>query len=88
MTVNINQTKESEKRMKLNTLGSNQNEITLPNGDVIFFSYNTAVAANVGGAFFRTEKHWSVTTSKHINRWLDGAKAETKPQDWFDTLTN
>lgn len=73
--------------MKLNTLGSNQNEITLPNGTVILFSYNTPVAACVEGAFYRTGKHWSVTTSKHINKWLDGREASEQPQEWFDNLS-
>lgn len=71
--------------MKLNPIGSNQFEVTV-NGAVILFSYSTPVAANVDGAFYRTAKHWSTTTSKHINRWLDGRQAETKPQEWFENL--
>lgn len=78
---------ESVKQMKLNTIGTNQNEVTLGNGSVIFFSYNTPVAAIVEGSAYRTEKKWSVTTSRHINQWLDGRPAETKPQAWFDTLS-
>lgn len=74
--------------MKLNCIGSNQNEVTLGNGTVVFFSYNTAVAARVGGNVFRTDKYWSRTTSKHINQWLDGNTAPEKPQAWFDSLTS
>ena len=74
--------------MKLNTIGANQNEVTLSNGTVVFFSYNTAVAARVDGKSYRTEKKWSVTTSRHINQWLDGAEAEVKPQAWFDALAD
>lgn len=72
--------------MKLTNLGSNQTEIEM-NGATVLFSYKTPVAAHKDGKFYRTEKSWSVTTSRHINRWLNGAHAETKPQEWFDNLT-
>ena len=71
--------------MKLNNIGPNQTEITT-NDKTVFFSYNTPVAANVNGKFYSTEQKWSKTTSKHINQWLDGRNAETKPQSWFDEL--
>ena len=66
-------------------IGSNMTEINA-SGNSVLFSYRTPVAANVGGKFYRTEKSWSSTTSKHINKWLNGANAEEKPQDWFDSL--
>jgi hypothetical protein len=73
--------------MKLNNLGVNQVEITKSDGTVVFFSYNTPVAAFVPGVgYIRTEKHWSSTTSKHINKWLDGRPAPTFPQSYFDSL--
>ena len=72
--------------MKLTKLGPNQTEVEI-NGAVVLFSYKTPVAANKDGQFFRTAKHWSVTTSKHINAWLNGATANEQPQEWFDTLT-
>lgn len=71
--------------MSINPVGSNQTELSTESATVLF-SYKTPVAANVGGKFYRTEKRWSVTTSKHINQWLDGAAAETKPQEYFDNL--
>lgn len=74
--------------MKLNCIGSNQNEVTLGNGTVVFFSYSTPVAARIGGGAFRTDKKWSRTTSKHINHWLNGATVEEKPQAWFDSLAS
>jgi len=73
--------------MKLNTLGNNKTELTV-NGNTVFFSYNTAVACNFEGKFYRTNKFWSVTTSKHINQWLDGINAEEKEQSFFDSLVN
>ena len=67
--------------------GSNQFTAPLPNG-VLFFSYETAVAAVIGSQLFRTSTRHSVTTSKHINGFLAGfsGTAELKPQEWFDAL--
>ena len=72
--------------MKLNPLGSNRNEIEIK-GNRILFSYSTPVAAWVNGKPYRTDKKWSVTTSKHINKWFDGVKAMSAPQSFFDSLT-
>jgi len=75
--------------VKLNPLGANKNEIELSNGTTVFFSYKTPVAAcmNDGSGFVRTEQKYSVTTSKHINQWLDGANAKEVPQSFLDNLT-
>lgn len=64
--------------MKLNPIGSNQNEITVGNITVLF-SYKPPVAYldHETGIAYRTNKKWSVTTSKHINNWLKGYEAET-----------
>jgi hypothetical protein len=71
--------------MNLTPLGANQTEIKV--GDtLVLFSYKTPVAAYFAGAFYKTSHFWSVTTSKHINKWLDGAKVEEMPQEWFDKL--
>lgn len=73
--------------MKLNPIGPNQNEVTLPNGTQILFSYSTPVAAYVPGrGWLRTSTKHSVTTSRHINQWLDGIKAESVPQAEIDAL--
>lgn len=72
--------------MKLNNLGANQTEISLNDNMTVLFSYKTPVAANIGGQLYRTDCRWSVTTSKHINKWLNGAKAEYKEQAFFDGL--
>jgi hypothetical protein len=43
---------------------------------VALFSYATLVAVLVQGrGFYRTRDHHSPTTSRHINAWLNGAKA-------------
>lgn len=75
--------------MKLNKLGPNQTEITTANGTVVFFSYNTPVAANLSnGGFIRTENKYSTTTSKHINKWLEGRSAEVVSQETLNNLVN
>lgn len=73
--------------MKLKPLGANRTELTLPTGAVVFFSYQTPVAAQrAGGGFIRTDKHYSVTTSRHINQWLGGHSAETVPQSEINAI--
>jgi hypothetical protein len=72
--------------MELRKLGPNETELKLKDS-VVFFSYNTPVAAClIGGGFVRTNKHYSVTTSKHINRWLDGVEAKLVEQSVLDGL--
>jgi hypothetical protein len=73
--------------MKLKPLGANRTELTLPTGAVVFFSYQTPVAAQLAqGGFVRTAEHYSVTTSRHINQWLDGRIAATVPQSEINTI--
>ncbi len=72
--------------MKLRPIGSNMNEVEI-GGATVLFSYQTAVAARVGGKFYRTSRHYSNTTSKHINKWLAGVHAETVPPEFFTQLT-
>lgn len=72
--------------MKLKPIGSNQTELELNGGTIIFFSYSTPVAASTDDGFIRTKKHYSVTTSQHISRWLNGRKAEEVDQSVLDNL--
>ena len=55
--------------MNINVIGSNQTELHLDNGDIVFFSYNTPVAARTDSGIIKTSTKWSNTTSKHINKW-------------------
>ena len=61
--------------MQLTPLASNMTEVETSEARILF-SYRTPVAAYIfgkngfGGGFVRTEKWWSVTTSRHINKWL------------------
>jgi hypothetical protein len=74
--------------MQLRQMGPNRTLVTLANGTEIFFSYQTPVAGRRNGKYFRTEHHYSVTTSKHIGQYLrDGnfyAIAEPVPQSQIE----
>ena len=72
--------------MKVKNVGNNQTEITLPDGTQVLVSYETPVAAYRVGHWYRTEKSWSATTSRHINKWLNGLNATERPQSFFDEL--
>lgn len=57
--------------MQLRNIGSNQSVLCLNDGTVVLFSYNTPVAAHIPGkAYIRTNKHHSMTTTRHINAWV------------------
>ena len=65
--------------MKLTPIATNQTELNLNNGTQVFFSYKTPVAAYVPSqGYIRTDKFWSTTTSRHINKWLGGITEVTK----------
>ena len=73
--------------MELIPIGANRTQINLANGDSVFFSYRTPVACLTENGYYRTSKKWSVTTTRHINKWLDGCTATVVPQDFFTNLT-
>jgi hypothetical protein len=76
-----------EYTMKLAQVGSNQTVITLHNGTKVFFSYETPVAAYVPEqGWLKTERFYSRTTSKHINRWLPEREGAVVPQATLDAL--
>jgi hypothetical protein len=72
--------------MKLKQIGSNQTELDLGFCQV-FFSYETPVAARLtDGSLIRTQERYSVTTTKHINKWLQGCDCDRVPQERIDCL--
>lgn len=75
--------------MKLIPIAANMTELEIGEW-IVMFSYSTPVAAQHIGHFpglFMTEKKWSVTTSRHITKWLDGREdVYLKPQSFFDNL--
>ena len=68
--------------MKLKKLGNNVTLIKLDTCEILF-SYETPVAAlrYSDYEYLRTDRFWSVTTSRHINQWLQGVCALEVPQD-------
>jgi len=73
--------------MKLKPIATNQTEIIYSHGLRLFFSYETPVACQMpSGRYHVTDKKWSQTTTRHINKWLNGATAEEMPQLFFDGI--
>lgn len=56
--------------MKLKPIASNMTELHLDNGTIVLFSYETPVAASGINGLQVTKTKYSVTTSKHINKWV------------------
>ena len=57
--------------MKLKRTGSNQTVVSLNNGAEVFFSYDTPVAGYSDKlGFVKTNKWYSQTTTRHINKYL------------------
>jgi len=76
--------------MKINNVGSNMTELATNSGAVILFSYSTPVAALLpSGQYVRTEKKYSATTTRHVNKWLQGVSAnvETRSAEFISNLT-
>lgn len=76
--------------MKLTPIATNQTEVETADAR-IFFSYRTPVAAYVfGRGFVRSEDFFSVTTSRHINKWIGtDSKTDTTEkvsQDFLNSL--
>ena len=73
--------------MKLTPIAANRTQLNLNDGTEIFFSYKTPVAAKLPNYdYIRTATKWSTTTSRHINKWLDGVNANQVSQSYFDNL--
>ena len=71
--------------IKLKPIKHNQNIITVPNGAQILFSYETPVAIiSADGFNFITEQYHSVTTSRHINRFMQDLEYEKVSQNSLD----
>ena len=81
-------TETTQTHMKLTPIAANQNEVEFTNGTQVFFSYKTPVAAYCPSqGYIRTAKFWSVTTSRHINKWLKGITEVTEvPQEMLTEL--
>ena len=75
--------------MKLKLIASNMTELTFNNGVAILFSYKTPVAGYDNDGAFRTDEHYSSTTTRHINKYLGGKGIGRKvTQNYIDSLVN
>ena len=73
--------------MNLTPIAANQTVLSFTNGAEVFFSYKTPVAAKLPNYdYIRTATKWSSTTTRHINKWLEGVTAETVDQSVLDDL--
>ena len=79
--------------MRIKQIKANVTEITFENGSQVMFSYETPVAARgADGTAFKSERFYSVTTSKHIGQWLrsfgsHSDLAEAMPRDFFNAMS-
>ena len=74
--------------MQLTPIASNMTEVETDSARVLF-SYRTPVAAYVYGVgYVKTDKWWSVTTSRHINKWIGSKDVTTREvsQTYLDNL--
>ena len=72
--------------MQLTPIASNMTEVETSEARILF-SYRTPVAAYIfGEGFVKTDKFWSVTTSRHINKW-GASDAKEIPQSRLEVLT-
>lgn len=74
---------------KLKPLASNMTELDTDKATILF-SYSTPVAACLkapyGTGFIKTDCRGSAITTRHINKWLQGATAKEVPQRELDNL--
>ena len=57
--------------MKLTPIATNQTSVSFNDGTEVFFSYRTPVAAYLPDrGYVKTDTFYSVTTSRHINKYL------------------
>ena len=64
-------------QVKSHQINANARTVTL-NGKELLFSYDTLVGVEVNGSryFQREDKAASVTTGRHISKWLAGRSAQ------------
>ena len=74
--------------MKIQPVGSNMTELLIGTSYVLF-SYSTPVAGWDDTGAFRTDQHYSATTTKHINKYLGGKDiGRVVPQSFIEEITS
>ena len=74
--------------MKLIPYGSNQNLVEINKDTEIFYSYKTAVAGKIKGQYYRTNRWYSQTTTRHINKYLGKLKYIEVDPSFFESITD
>ena len=74
--------------MKLIPYGSNQNLVEINKDTEIFYSYKTAVAGKIKGKYYRTNKWYSQTTTRHINNYLGKLKYLECHPSFFESIVD
>ena len=86
--------------MKIKSLGSNMTIVNFVNGNEVLISYDTVVAGRINEKLVKTDKKWSATTTRHINKYfklewgidhnnpvdVKNYPIETVPQSMLDSL--
>jgi hypothetical protein len=73
--------------MKIKPIANNMTELTTENGTSVLFSYKTPVAGWDDIGAFRTAKHYSPTTTRHIDKYLGGKDmGRVVEQDYINSL--
>ena len=74
--------------MKLTPIAANQTSVTFNDGTEVFFSYKTPVAAYLPEkGYVKTEKFYSETTSRHINKYLPTKDVPTVSETFLKQLS-
>ena len=74
--------------MKLTPIAANRNVISYNDGTEVFFSYSTPVAGySTELGYVKTDKWYSSTTTRHINKYLDNVNATTVSQQTINELS-
>ena len=74
--------------MQLTPIAANQTSVTFNDGTEVFFSYRTPVAAYLPSkGYVKTEKFYSVTTSRHINKYLPTKDVPTVSEEFLVQLS-
>lgn len=67
-------------------MASNYHVKVTPLGHTVCISYTTPVAACVNGKFYKTNKKYSVTTTQHVNKFLNGVQAEAVDPEVIEAI--
>ena len=74
--------------MKLTPIAANQTSVTFNDGTEVFFSYATPVAAYLPEkGYVKPDTFYSVTTSRHINKYLPTKDVPTVSEEFLVALS-